>query len=338
MRTTRPVSWQQGSQFLFLTLGLAFSTISSAQRDFSTVEVVAEPVRDGIYMLTGSGGNIGVSVGEDGVYIIDDQFAPLTEKIEAAIKQLSQQPVRFVINTHWHGDHTGGNENLGKSGATILAHDRVRARMQQGGRDVNLFELNPEASVPDALPVITFNDELGLHLNGESVRIYHAPNGHTDGDSIVHFPASNVLHMGDLYFSGGYPFIDRASGGSLHGVIQAVRFALSISDEQTRIIPGHGPLSSRADLRDYLEMLLAVRDAVQSQIDRGLDLKATLAAKPTAPLDQRWGQGFIKGDQITAVAWQSLSLDAKPRPIRREGRGGHGGAHAGQGGGHTHRH
>lgn len=314
----RHTHWVSG---LFILTALAAAT--SHAQDFDAVEIKTEAVTDHIYMLTGRGGNIGVSTGPDGVFIIDDQYAPLSEKIKASIAQLDSGEVRFVINTHWHGDHTGGNENFGQTGANIIAHDRVRARLQQGGRGINIFELEPKASVADALPTLTYSEEMSLHLNGESVRIYHTPNGHTDGDSIVHFPASNVLHLGDLYFSTGYPFIDRDSGGSLQGVIRAIEFALQLSDENTRIIPGHGSLADKKDLQRYHQMLLNVRDAVQLHIDRGMDLKSTVAAKPTADWDKEWGEFFINGDQITATAWLSLSLDsgqhrqAPPRGRRR---------------------
>lgn len=309
-----------------LTAASLFMAQATWAQDFSAVEIKTEKVTGNIYMLTGRGGNIGVSAGSDGIFIVDDQFAPLTDKIKSAIGDIQSGDIDFVINTHWHSDHTGGNENLGKAGTTIVAHDRVRARMQQGGRDLDFRNPEPEASVPDSLPVITYNDELGLHLNGDAVRIYHAPRGHTDGDSIVHFPSSNVLHLGDLYFSTGYPFVDRDSGGSLQGVIRAIKFALRLSDNDTKIIPGHGPLADRSDLQRYYDMLVGVRDAVQSHIDRGHDLKQTMAAKPTSQWDEAWGEYFISGDQITVVAWQSLSLDYAHQKPRRQ-RHGHGHQH-----------
>ena len=193
-------------------------------------------------MLTGSGGNLGLSVGKSGTYLIDDQYAPLSDKILAAIKAITPDPVRFVVNTHWHGDHTGGNENLGKAGALLVAHENVRRRMSTRAVHRGLRTGRSPPSPEDALPVVTFTDAITFHWNGDEIRVYHVPPAHTDGDSIVHFVKADVVHMGDLFFNGGYPFIDTSSGGRVDGVIEAADRVLAGIGEKTRIIPGHGPL------------------------------------------------------------------------------------------------
>jgi glyoxylase-like metal-dependent hydrolase (beta-lactamase superfamily II) len=256
-------------------------------------------------MLTGAGGNIGLSVGEDAAFVIDDQFAPLTEKILAAVRKVTDKPVRFVINTHWHGDHTGGNENLGKAGAVILAHDNVRKRMsvEQFNRDL---DRRSPASPKGALPVVTFSESATLHLNGDTVHLVHVPPAHTDGDSIVHFSTANVLHMGDLFVNGSYPFVDRGSGGTLEGIIGAADKALAMANDTTKIIPGHGPLGSKADLKTYRDVLTTVRDRVSSLIKEGKSLSEVQAAQPSKDFDAKWGTGFQKPDQFLAVAYASL--------------------------------
>ncbi|MDQ3160644.1 MAG: MBL fold metallo-hydrolase, partial [Pseudomonadota bacterium] len=218
----------------------AFPLLASAQQDFSKVEIKTSTLREGTHMLTGSGGNMVASTGADGVFLIDDQFAPLSEKIRAALSALSEKPLRFVVNTHWHGDHTGGNENLGKAGAVIVAHDNVRKRM-------SVEQLVRGSKVPaspgGALPVVTFTSDLTLHLNGDDVRVHHVAHAHTDGDALVKFERANVLHMGDVYFNGLYPFIDVDSGGSIDGVLAAVVSGLALSNDATLVVPGHGAIS-----------------------------------------------------------------------------------------------
>ncbi len=270
------------------------------------ITIVAEQVSGSVYMLTGRGGNIGISVGEDGVFMIDDQYAPLTDAIREAVRKLSDGDIRFVLNTHWHGDHTGGNENLGKTGSLIVAHDNVRARM---GSDQTMpfFGREVPRSPDAALPVVTFSDAMAFHLNGDDIRVIHFPTAHTDGDSVVHFRADNVIHMGDLYFNGLYPFIDTGSGGSIRGLVAAIDAILPMADGDTRIIPGHGPLSNRAELLSYRNMLADVADRIAAHIADGKGLEDIQAAAPTAAYDADWGGGFIKPDVWVKMIFEDLS-------------------------------
>src|SRR5262249_24208164 len=214
---------------------------------FSKVEIQTEKLSDTVYMMTGAGGNLGVSAGEDGVFVIDSQFAPLTPKIQAAITRVSSKPVKFVLNTHWHFDHTGGNENLGKAGAVIVAQENVRKRLSKEGF-IAFLGMKTKAEPPIALPVVTFTRDLNLQLNGEEIRAFHAPRAHTDGDSVVVFAKSDVIHAGDVFFNKLYPFIDTSSGGSVAGVLAAADRILRMASDKTKIIPGHGPLATKADL------------------------------------------------------------------------------------------
>jgi len=231
-----------------------FAAGASAQQDLSKVELQTEMLADTVYMMTGAGGNLGVSVGEDAVFVIDDQFAPLTPRIQAAIAKLSSKPAKFVLNTHWHFDHTGGNENLGKAGAVIVAHENVRKRLSTEGFIEFLgMKTKPEPRV--ALPVVTFTRDLTFHLNGDELVVTHVPRAHTDGDSIVRFGKSNVVHMGDTFFNKLYPFIDTSSGGSVAGVLAAADGVLKTAGDDTKIIPGHGPPVSGERLRSLARSL-----------------------------------------------------------------------------------
>ena len=293
-----------------LSLLLVLFTAGLASRPgaqgFENVRVQTHQVAPGVYMLTGRGGNIGVSVGKDGVFLIDDQFGEITPKIRAAIAKLSDQPIRFVLNTHWHRDHTGGNENLARAGSLVLAHDNVRKRMSVEQFN-KLSGRRTPASAKGALPVVTFNDTLTFHLNDLEVHAFHVESGHTDGDAIVHFRNINVIHMGDIHFNGRYPFIDLASGGSVDGTIAAVERALSLMDRKTRVIPGHGPLSNHAELRVYHGMLVTLRQRVRDAIARGQTLEQVLAARPTAEFDAGWGGGFVSFERFTRILYQDLS-------------------------------
>lgn len=282
---------------------VALPMLALAQRDFSTVEIKSAPLRGSTHLLTGAGGNIVASVGADGVFIIDDQYAPLTEKILVALAKLSDQPPRFVINTHWHGDHTGGNENHGKAGAVIVAHDNVRKRMSAG--QLLRGENVPPAS-KDALPVVTFANEVSLHLNGDDVHVWHVAHAHTDGDALVKFGTANVLHMGDIYFNGLYPFIDAESGGSIGGLLAAVERGLALSDDKTLVVPGHGAVSNRAELAAYGAMYKGYRDRVAALKREGKSLEEILAAKPTAATDAALGKTFIKPDELVTSIYKTL--------------------------------
>lgn len=277
-----------------------------AQRDFSQVEIKTTEVAEGIYMLEGAGGNIGLSVGEDGAFVIDDQFAPLSEKILAAIAEVTDKPVEFVLNTHHHGDHTGGNEAFGATGAHIVAHDNVRKRMASGGRtDFGETPPAPEA----ALPVVTFSHTATFHWNGDEIFVFHPGSAHTDGDAIIHFKNANVLHMGDILFAGQFPFIDLHGGGGIDGFIAALEKTAAIADENVRIIPGHGPLSTKADLEASIAMLKDVRTRIQAQIDAGQSEDEAAQADPLGDLKEPWGTGFIDAERMTRIVYRSLKAD-----------------------------
>ena len=274
----------------------SLSVAAFAQDRFADVEIKTTEVVDDIYMLEGAGGNIGLCVGEDGPFVIDDQFAPLAEKILAAIGSVTDRRVRYVLNTHHHGDHTGGNEPMSGAGATIVAHENVRKRIEEAGdRD--------EA----ALPVITFSESVTFHWNGHEILVRHVPPAHTDGDSIVFFVDANVVHMGDVFFNGAFPYVDLGGGGDLDGYIAAQETVLSVIDDETKIIPGHGPMATKADLQKINDMIKDVRTRIQAAIDEGKSEDETVEADPLADLSEQYGQGFIDGERITRIAYQSLT-------------------------------
>lgn len=279
-----------------------------AQESMEEVKVTAEKVAGCVWKLEGRGGTMAVCAGDDGAFLVDDQFAPLTPAIQEAVRRIHPDPVRFVLNTHWHADHTGGNENLGKAGAVIVAHHNVRERMST---DQFMAFMNREvpAAPPAALPVVTFDGDLTFHVNGETVEVFHVPHAHTDGDAIVHFRSANVIHAGDVVFYGLYPFIDSGSGGSVAGVLAAVDRMLVLADEDTRIIVGHGPVTDRAGLVAYREMLSTISGRIAAMIEEGLGLDEIQAAAPTADFDEFWGQGFIKPDRFVAMIHSALSGD-----------------------------
>ncbi len=277
-----------------------------AQSDFDKVQIKTTPLAEGVYMLEGAGGNIGVSVGADGVILIDDQFAPLSAKIQAAVKKLGDQPVRFVINTHWHGDHTGGNENFARSGAWIIAQDNVRTRMSEDQFN-RLLDRKTPASPADALPVITFSDNMNFHLNDQDIHVFHVEHAHTDGDVIVHFENRNVIHMGDCFWNGGYPLIDVSAGGSLHGMIRAAESGLLLADGTTKIVPGHGPLGNREDLRAFRDMLAEVERRIQPLVVAGETLDQIVKDRPLADLDAKWGGAFLTPERFLQEVVDDLS-------------------------------
>jgi glyoxylase-like metal-dependent hydrolase (beta-lactamase superfamily II) len=274
---------------LFALVGLAAVGLAQ-QRDFSKVEVKAVKVAGTVYMLTGEGGNIGLSVGEDGAVVVDDQYAPLAPKIQAAIKGVTEKPVRFILNTHWHPDHTGGNEQMGKT-ATIVSHENVRKRLQEGMASLLGRRIDP--APPGALPVITFRQSLTLHLNGEEVRALHYPRGHTDGDSVIYFSKSNVVHMGDAFVTYGLPFVDVSSGGSVRGLVGNVEKAMAALPDDVKVIPGHGPLCTKAEVKKFTDMLRDCIALVEAARRQGKTLAQMKQENVLARYDAL-GQGFIK--------------------------------------------
>ena len=286
-----------------LVTGLA-ALVRSQQQDWSKVEVRTEKLADGLFMLRGAGGNIGVSARADGVVLVDDDYPQLTDKVLAAVKAISPQPVRFVVNTHWHGDHTGGNETLGKSGIAIVAHDNVRKRMSVE-QSLPAFKMTVPPSPKAALPIVTFSTDVTFHLNGDELHAVYVQPAHTDGDAIVHFRKANVLHMGDLFFNGMYPFIDLGTGGSVDGMIAAADLALKMCTPGTRIIPGHGPMADAAALRAYRDVIVTARDRIKPMVAAGKTLADLKAAAPTKDLDAKWGQGFMNGERFAEIVFRS---------------------------------
>ncbi|MBQ4914713.1 MBL fold metallo-hydrolase [Maribacter sp. MMG018] len=275
---------------------LCINSLLFAQRDFSKVQITSEKITEDVHVLFGAGGNIGLAIGKEAAYLIDDQFGPLTDKIVAHVQTLTKKPIHFVLNTHVHGDHTGGNANLANAGAMIIAHENVRKRMEEAD--------TPRAK--EAFPVVTFNDKMTLYLgNGKSIHAMHVNPAHTDGDTYYYFPEDNVIHMGDNFFSGRYPYIDIGSGGDIDGLISNVSMALNIVDDATKIIPGHGSVSSKQDLKNYLDVLVTLRERVTKARAEGKSLEETQKMGLSKEWDQTHGQGFINPDRIIEFIYLS---------------------------------
>ena len=285
-----------------LVLSLIATGAPAQQQDFSKVEVKVQHVAGAVHMLTGAGGNIGISVGPDGVLVVDDQYAPLVPRIRAAIASVTDKPVRFVLNTHWHPDHVGGNADFSRD-ATLVAHDNVRQRLADGHPGI-LGRPVPPAQ-PEALPVITFDHSLTFHFNGEPIRALHLPRGHTDGDVVVFFPESNVVHMGDTFVTYGLPFVDVASGGTLHGMIEGIERVMSAVPDDVKVIPGHGPVSTKTDVLAFADMLRDCVRLVGEAARKGQSLEEMLADGVLAKYDHL-GQGFIKTASFVELIYDEL--------------------------------
>ena len=309
----------------FVCLSLFAAPTLAQNNDPSKVKLVVNNLAPGISMIEGvegfAGGNVGVSAGNDGVFIIDDELDTMTPKLQAELGKLSKQPLRFVLNTHWHGDHTGGNAALGSSGAVILAHDNVRIRLSAA--ELEKAKDKVVAKPGAGLPVVTFAQDVTLHLNGDDVHVFHVPPAHTDGDVVVQFTKANIVHTGDLFVIPGYPFVDLDSGGNFEGFIGAADAILAVCNDQTRIMPGHGKVSGKADLQAWRDRLETIRQRVAKLIKQGKTLEQTIAAKPTADLDEKAGSGFISPDKVVEAAYRSITTSkgkvakgapAKPAP------------------------
>ena len=300
--------WSRMQCAAVYALALVWGSSGLAQ-DFEKAVIKTEMLAPNLYVLYGTGGNIGVSVGDDAVFVIDDQYAQMAPKIVAAIKQITDKPVKFVMNTHWHGDHTGGNEAMGTAGAIIVAHENVRKRMSSD-QLITLLDWKVPPSPKAALPLVTFSKDVSFHINGDEVFVFHVANAHTDGDAIVQFKKANVIHMGDTFFNGLYPFIDTSSGGDPDGVIAVANRVLALADDNTKIIPGHGPVTGKADLKALRDMLVTVTMRVKAMSKKGKTMKEIVAAKPSAEFDERWGKGFLPADRFVA------SLVAAYAPVK----------------------
>jgi len=291
-------------KFLLLTILFVFTASAQAQTDFSKVQMKATKVAGNVYMLEGAGGNIGVSVGDDGLLIVDDQFAPLADKIRAALKGIADKKLKFILNTHWHGDHTGGNVVFGPE-ATIIAHDNVRKRLATEQKST-VFNTTTPPSPKEALPVITFDQSLSVHFNGEDIRAIHFPHGHTDGDSVIFFSASNVVHLGDDFFAGRFPFVDLESGGSVEGLVKNIGELVNKIPADAKLIPGHGPLSTLDDLKSYHRMLQQTTEIVRQKIAAGKTLDQ-IKSEGLPDEWKPWGEGFIKTDRWVETIYKSLT-------------------------------
>ena len=296
--------------FLNLVFGLLFLSTVFSEQDFSNVEIKTIHVAGTVYMLQGQGGNIGVSSGDDGVLIIDDQFEPLYDKIQNSIAKINEGKVRFLINTHWHGDHTGGNTKFGQFGTTIIAHENVRNRLSTP-QFIALFNKKYDKRPEEAIPVITFKQSLSIFFNGEPIDVIHFPNGHTDGDSIIFFKKSNVIHMGDHFFNGFYPFIDLSSGGHVEGYINNIKNVIQGLPENVKIIPGHGPLAQKEDLVSFYNMLREATNIVKDATQDGQTLDEIKKNSLPKHLTEKWGNGFLNTEKWLEILFEHYMEDSR---------------------------
>jgi cyclase len=296
---------------LILSSFVACFTVQ-AQANYDTVRIRPVQVAENLYFLKGSGGNIGVFIGKEGTLMIDDQFAPLSNKINGAIKTLSPNDIRFLINTHLHGDHSGGNENFKKMGVTIVAHDLVRERMSKEKVDKTTNKVTPPRD-EEAWPVITFSDKLNFYLNQEDIELLHVTPAHTDGDVVVHFKKADVYHMGDMFVTYGYPYIDYSSGGSINGFISSLDKFLAMMDDNSKIIPGHGELSTKADMQKFRDRLAEIRDEVAAALKKGRKLEDVTSLPIASKYDEEWGKGNTKGKDFVLLVADNLKSTAQAK-------------------------
>lgn len=285
---------------------LALWTISVGAEE--AVPVTTTPVQGSVVMLTGNGGNIAVSNGADGLFVVDDQYASQYGEIRQALAAINPAAPRFLVNTHWHSDHAGGNEQMAVWGAVIVAHDNVRKRLATD-QVIEFFDIDSPAPAAAALPLVTFTRDMKLHLNGDEIHVTYLANAHTDGDAIVHFTRANVIHTGDIFFNGRYPFIDAGTGGSVSGMIAAVEHILALADSETRIIPGHGPLTDRKGLEEYHKMLSSIHNTIATLMVGGNNVEQIVLAQPSAAWDPVWGNGFIKGETFVRMLVDSITRE-----------------------------
>ena len=310
--------------FVVVGAALAAAPVRAQFGDPAKVTLKTTPVASGVSMIEGengfAGGNVGVSVGDDGVFVIDDEIAAMTPKLKTALATLSKKPVRFLVNTHWHYDHTGGNPGLAASEAVIVAHDNVRKRLSVDSfMDFLGQKMTTPASPPASLPVVTFAEDVTLHLNGDEIHVFHVPPAHTDGDAIVHFKKANVIHMGDTFMTISYPFIDTVNGGQFFGIITAADKVLPLCDDNTKIIPGHGSLATKTDLKAWRDMLSTIGERITKLAAAKKSLDEIKAAKPTAEFDAKWGQIMVKGDQLVELVYKTLPpAPQKPAAKKRQ--------------------
>lgn len=294
----------------FTAIILICAITVNAQQNFDTVRIRPEKVVDNLYLLKGSGGNIGVLTGKDGIVMIDDQFLPLSQKIKDAIAQLDPTSIRFTINTHIHGDHSGGNEFFKQIGSTIIAHDVVRERMMKETVNRNTGQTSPPRP-EDAWPVVTFDNKMNIHVNGQDIEIIHFSAGHTDGDVIIRFKQANVFHMGDVFVTYGYPYIDMSNGGNINGLINSLDKAMSLMDDNTKVIPGHGDLSTKKDVKAYRDRLANIRDQVAAALKKGTKPEELANLHITDAYEAEWGKGFVKGKDFVRVVAEGINADLR---------------------------